>query len=260
MPFIKVHPINLKFTMESGQPPQFTWEPVGDGYERLLDGRLCRIWQEGDKIYYTSGFGEYISDMLRIEDNLDDIYNKIITDPVMERAVSLFYGMRVTRNDPWESFVCFLCSQNSNIKRIRSNVKSLMADGKVLAPEKILCHDLKICKLGYREKFLDSSSRIILEKGIEYIRDMEYHEARVELQKFPGVGPKVADCILLFGYGRLEAFPLDVWTKRALENYYGITGQKKMEEFIRKKWGKYGGYTQQYLFNLIRYETGKYTL
>src|SRR3989344_1880475 len=85
---------------------------------------------------------------------------------------------------------------------------------------------------------------------------IKYDEAREELMRLPGVGPKVADCVLLFGYGKGEAFPADVWIKRAMNRLYRLNGERRIKEYARRKWGEHAGYAQQYLYVYAREKLG----
>ncbi len=243
--------LNLELTMESGQPPEFVWAREGGGgkYSRYLNGKKIYVWQEKGKLLATPGFERYAENFLRAEDDLNEIYKKISTDAVMRRAIEKYRGLRITRSGPWETLVCFICSINSNIPRIRKNVQSLMKNGEVISPEEMARGDLRACRLGYRCDYLQETARLVSSSfDLEKIGRMDYESAREALMELPGVGPKVADCVLLFGYGFLEAFPVDVWIARAMEKYYHKKTQKEIREFARERWGKYAGYAQQYLF------------
>ncbi|MEW6329265.1 MAG: DNA glycosylase [Candidatus Micrarchaeota archaeon] len=246
--------LNLHLTMSSGQPPEFVWTLAkGERYFRYLNGKKIYIWQQNGKLLCTRGFEKYAENLLRAEDDLSAIYRMISTDAVMGRALEKYRGLRLTRSDPWETLVCFICSINSNIPRIRKNVQSLMRDGEILSPEEMARGDLSACRLGYRCEYLQETARLVSSSfDLEKIGRMDYEDAREALMELPGVGPKVAECVLLFGYGFLEAFPVDVWIARAMEKYYRRKTQKEIREFARERWGEYAGYAQQYLFCYAR--------
>lgn len=208
------------------------------------------MWQD-EKLHYTPGYEDYVYSLLRLEDDLEKIYKEIATDPFMIKAVKKYRGLRITKSDPWETLISFVCSINNNIPRICKNVQSLMENGKILPPEDLLRADLHRCKLGFRAKFLRQIAEMISSYDLEKIGKMEYEEAKATLVELPGVGDKVSECVLLFGYGFLEAFPVDVWIARAMKEYYGVTG-KKARKFARERWGALAGYAQQYLYCAIR--------
>jgi N-glycosylase/DNA lyase len=243
--------IDLRLTMESGQPPQFIWKQEGDKYYRYVEGRKCYLWQEAE-LHCTPGYEDYVREFLRAKDDLEEIYAKIATDAAMRAAINRYRGLRLTKNDPWETLVSFVCSINNNIPRIRRNVQSLIHRGRMLTPGEILERDLTRYRLGFRADFLRSIAEHMTSYDLGKIGRMSYEEAKATLMELPGVGEKVAECVLLFGYGFLEAFPVDVWVGRAMETYYGVRGRKKIAEYARRKWGPYAGYAQQYLYCSIR--------
>jgi N-glycosylase/DNA lyase len=244
--------LNLELTMESGQPPHFIWNKEGSRYWRMVRGERVEVWMEDGRLRCTDGFYEYASRLLRMDDNLEEIYKRIATDDVMERAIASYRGLRITRNDPWETLVCFICSINNNIPRIRRMVQSLMVEGEMMAPEEMRGKDLGRFGVGYRERYLKGCAEFAASCGLDWIKRMDYDAARAELQQLPGVGPKVADCVLLFGFGFLEAFPVDVWIKRAMMRLYNAKSERDIQNKARERWGEYAGYAQQYLYCFAR--------
>ncbi len=247
--------INLSLTMESGQTPEFVWNKNGNRYSRLVGGRLCEIWDDGG-LKFTPGFKGFVTDFLRSRDNLGRIYKKINTDKAIDEAVNRYRGLRITKNDPWETTVSFICSANNNTKRIRKNVQSLMAGGAIMTPAEILKSDISRARLGFREKFLKKTSRMVIGgHSLGEVGKMKYDEAIAHLTQLHGVGDKVANCILLFGYGFLESFPIDTWIRRTMiDNYFGgkKTNDARIRSLAQDKWGKYAGYANQYLFCYAR--------
>jgi N-glycosylase/DNA lyase len=194
---------------------------------------------------------------------MKEIYSAINTDTFMERAIAEFYGMRITKSEPWEATLCFVMSQFNNLKRIRhiiSNLRNKFGDEhgqsrKFPDPKSIAAAslpDIRSCGTGFRDKYLKSVAEEF-SSGFNPKRlyRMNYLDAKEELMRLDGRGDKVADCILLFGYNKFEAFPIDVWVKRVVEKAY-FKGRKKttrqIHEFSTERWGKYRGYAQQYLF------------
>lgn len=239
--------LNLKLTMGSGQPPEFLWNKEGDRYSRVIGGKKCQIWQVTD-IHTTPGCEDYVYRMLRIQDDLEDICRHIGRDGTINKAIGEYRGLRITKSDPWETLVCFICSINSNIPQIRKNVQSLMRSGSVMPPGEMAKLNLRKYSLGFRGKYLKETAKIVAREGLEISKS--YHHAHAELQELPGVGPKVADCVLLFGYGHLMAFPVDVWIARAVKKYYGV--KKNVREWAHDYFGDYAGYANQYLYCMVR--------
>ncbi|MBI4358074.1 MAG: DNA-3-methyladenine glycosylase 2, partial [Candidatus Omnitrophica bacterium] len=159
----------------------------------------------------------------------------------------------------------FIISSNNNIKRIQGIRRSLarnFTSSEFVFPlaQSIARSDeatLRKLGLGYRAPFLLAGARI-LARGrelLDKIRKADYQEAKACLLKFPGVGEKVADCVLLFGFQNYEAFPVDIWIYRAMKKLYfrnREVSEKRIREFAQRRWGKYAGYIQQYVYHGAR--------
>jgi N-glycosylase/DNA lyase len=240
--------------MESGQPPHFTWQRSEGRYWRMIDGQRCEIWQNGEEVGVTPGFEWLAKRLLRLDDNLGRLYARFVQDRHLAEAVRHYSGLRLTKNEKWETLVCYICSINRNMPQIRKDVQKLMGeDGWILQAEEISRMDLP-SSLGFRKKYLKEAAHMVAEGEVELgrIDKMDYDEAAEELMRLPGVGRKVADCVLLYAYGKGEAFPADVWIKRAMEKLYKVKGERKVGDYARKKWGADAGYAQQYLFEYAR--------
>ncbi len=281
---IYANDFNLRLSIESGQPLTFSsdYKAVGKKLELLTYvTQKGRIHVESaknnsrDSIINFDYSGDYtrqsaereVRTRLGLTDDLQEIYAKINTDQFMDNAISALYGMRVTHNDPWETTLCFLVSQFNNIKRIRLIIRRLIneygeeqkLDGEVfhLFPtseslSRATVQELMKCGTGFRAKYIRSvaeqcSNNVDLGKFYK----MNYAKAKEELMELDGIGDKVADCILLMGYNKYEAFPIDTWIKRVVERVY-FKGRKKsikaIHEFASRRWGGFEGYAQQYLF------------
>lgn len=198
-------------------------------------------------------------------------------DSQMSDAIQAGSGIRILKQDFWETMVSFLISQNNNIPRIKGCIESLCrlygepvtdiydaaADAEwfsIPSPEMLsnLCEeDLKECRMGYRAKYMIEMAKQVLERGgadAVYEQILTSDNPIEALTEFTGVGPKVASCIALFGVGRYDAFPIDVWMRRAMNTVYGIEENRmaQMQEYAREHFGQYGGFAQQYLFYYIR--------
>lgn len=208
-------------------------------------------------------------------------------DSQMSAAIQAGSGIRILKQDFWETMVSFLISQNNNIPRIKGCIESLCrlygepvmdiydgaagggaaaagTDGNgwfsIPSPEvlsRLSEEDLKECRMGYRAKYMIEMAKQVLERGgadAVYEQILASDNPIEALTEFTGVGPKVASCIALFGVGRYDAFPIDVWMRRAMNTVYGIEENRmaQMQEYAREHFGKYGGFAQQYLFYYIR--------
>ena len=174
-------------------------------------------------------------------------------DPVVAEAIEYGRGIRILRQDLWETIVSFIISQNNNIPRIRGCIEKLacqFGQGDAFPGPKVFAElqpeDLAEIKLGYRAPYIIKTSQQVLQQG--------FPENMEQLLSLQGVGPKVANCISLFGMGNLESFPVDVWVKRVMNRMYGFDekDRKGMEKFAKENFLMYGGIAQQYLFYYIR--------
>jgi N-glycosylase/DNA lyase len=190
------------------------------------------------------------------------------SDSVLRSARAAYPGLRILRQDPHEALIGFLCSSNKRILQIRVMVAALAAKlGEPLGGgfhalpswQAIASADdavLRACSLGYRAAYLRGTAKQLLARPrwAEEFAALTTADLLAELQSLPGVGPKVAACVALFGFGRLESFPVDTWVVQALADAYGLHGWKpaQLEQFGKAHFGEAAGLAQQYLFSAIR--------
>ncbi|SCY73205.1 DNA-3-methyladenine glycosylase family protein [Alkaliphilus peptidifermentans] len=194
--------------------------------------------------------------------------NLIKKDDVMKRATSFGNGIRILKQEPWETIVSFIVSANNNIPRIMKAIELLCSkygeeigsfNGKLYysfpRPEiiaKLKPEDLSACNMGYRGPYIIKTANQVLSNPnlIPMLRAQNTDHCRKGLIDFSGVGPKVANCIAFFAFGKLDAFPVDVWVKRLMEYFYFHSEMKpkEIEDFAKNQYGSYAGYAQQYLF------------
>ncbi len=269
-------PLNLVHTFECGQA--FRWKRVGEWYYGLAFGNIFAIRQGLLGLEFRS-YPEPEEDVayrikyyLRLDDDLPAIYDRISIDERMSSAIAQFSGLRLIRQDPWECLLSFICSINSNIARISASVESLSEklgerlemDDQVIytfpTPRQVAGlgeMGLRLLGMGFRAKYMAETARILTEDGydLDGLREASYQDAKAELMTLPGVGDKVADCVLLFSLDKLEAFPVDRWVRRAVEDWY-LNGESRSYDAIRQwsldTFGHYGGYAQQYMFHRRR--------
>lgn len=186
----------------------------------------------------------------------------ISNDPDIEAAVDYGHGIRILNQDLFETIISFIISQNNNIPRIRKNIESICDKyGETIgeaygrewhafpAPEKLAAadiDDLTGLKLGYRASYIKETARAFAEGRCPSCRE--------DVLAFHGVGPKVANCIMLFGLHDTAAFPIDTWVRHIMNDMYGFdeSDLKGMQSFAAEKFGEYAGYAQQYLFYYYR--------
>ena len=267
--------INIRETINSGQV--FLWENYGNEWF-VIDGDDIIMGKQTPFEILT--FSKTTKKFFREDDNYQKILKNITKDKIVKEAVNHYPGLRVTRQDPFQCCISFIVSANSNIPNIRMRLGKLCKKfGKkirfqkrefFLFPEpKRLANstlqDLQECKLGYRSKYVLDSSRAIASGEIDFdeLKKMSYDESKKLLLKLPGIGDKVADCVMLFSLEKLEAFPLDTWILKILQKYYSNNfcidkkniSKKRYEnihQHILDHFGKYAGYSQQFLYKMER--------
>ncbi|MGC8652020.1 MAG: DNA-3-methyladenine glycosylase family protein [Candidatus Micrarchaeia archaeon] len=274
----RVSAFSLKHTVESAQPLAF-YAQYNEASNSLTYPTFTHVINvayggsaeagELTAVSRIQNFGSDVARRFRLADNMKRIYKKIGTDAFMRAAIRKYYGMRLTLSDPWEAALCFVLSQNNNVKRIRRIVLNMIErfgqpirddTGNVVAKGfptsaslfQASTDELKACGAGFRAKYVKSAAEFFASSpAAKELGGMSYPKLKEALMQIDGIGDKVADCIALMGYGRLEAFPIDTWAKRVLEKaYFHGRPQKieKLHEYVQDRWGAYAGYAQQYLF------------
>ncbi|MDR1067724.1 MAG: 8-oxoguanine DNA glycosylase [Clostridiales Family XIII bacterium] len=194
-------------------------------------------------------------------------------DPVMQKAIKAGPGIRILNQNKWETLISFLISQNNNIPRIRGCIESLCrAHGRRIGKLKgssvfsfptierlaaLEDSDLDMCRLGYRARYIAETAKQVARDGgarLEAGEDVPTAEIESYLESLTGVGPKVANCIMLFSMKKTEVFPIDVWVRRVMNRFYGMGEENvsAIKDYAERNFGEYGGIAQQYLFNYIR--------
>lgn len=287
--YAPVSDINLRETFECGQC--FRWrslDETGASYIGVVGGHVARIdYDQQNKHLHITEMGSEIKPTdstefwpvyLDLSRDYSAIKRKLSkNDETMKTAIASGTGIRILKQDLWETVVSFIISQNNNIPRIKGCIEKLsnLYGGKIelagtekniaagqaeldrvgLVPfgipsSKTLAglkeEDLAPVRLGYRARYLIETARSVEENGLP--KNME------ELSALCGVGPKVANCIGLFGLGKMDSFPIDVWVRRVMARMYGFREDdlQGMQNFAEDKFGALGGFAQQYLFYYIR--------
>ena len=257
------HEFDLEQTLSCGQC--FRWEKQDDQrFFLLFGGRSLTVWEDSQTktvVFEEVSEEEFLTVWAAYFDLYTD-YGAIRQTlsgcgPVMEEAAAFAPGIRILRQDPWEALCTFIISQNNNIPRIKGIVSRLCktfgepVPGGFGFPEPsalagLSPEDLAPLRCGFRAAYLCSAARLVVDGTVdlERLRTLPLPDARAMLQQIHGVGPKVAECVLLYGLHRLECFPMDVWMKRVMK----ILFPGKDETFF----GPYAGVAQQYLFHYSR--------
>lgn len=258
---VQVSCFSLERTLDCGQC--FRWERLEDGtWQGVAAGRLLHVGQQGDTLTFYRGGKEWFEGFEREYFDLDRDYRAIdrllCLDERLEQAAECARGIHILRQDPWEALCSFIISQNNNIPRIKGIVSRLCeAFGEEIesgvysfpAAEDLAgrtVEELAPLRSGFRAKYLiDAAGKVAGgQVNLEALRAMELDEARGRLCTIKGVGPKVAECALLYGLGRMECFPVDVWIARVMK--------KLFPEGLPKEFEPVAGFAQQYLFHYGR--------
>ena len=240
-------------------------------WEGVAFGRRVSFAKEGDRLYIYNSTEKEFDAVWRKYLDLDTDYGAIDRDilsrsdsDALRNAVTFGQGIRILRQDPWETVCSFIISQNNNIPRIKKIVRALCerAGERVSgtdefsfptaeAVRELGADGLFELKTGFRAKYIyDAASRVSSgETSLDEIFNMDSDLGAEELCKIKGIGPKVAACALLFGFGKYDAFPVDVWIKKVIGKYFS-------GEFDKSSLGPYAGVAQQYLFYYERYLGG----
>lgn len=280
----EVRNFELAHIFECGQC--FRWNKQDNGnYIGVAFGRVIEVEKNGNDVtLYNTTEEEFKNiwanyfDLYRDYGEIKDILSK---DPLLEKSVQFGNGIRLLKQDPFELIVSFIISANNRIPMIKRAIENISAKwgspleykGKryyafptIEQLNEASEEEIEKCSTGFRAKYIkDTVSKIYLNKvtsndeydqkyDINWIKAQDDNECHKELQKFMGIGPKVADCIMLFSMQKYSAFPVDVWVKRAMQYFYLApdVSLKKIRDFAVNKFGELSGFAQQYLFYYAR--------
>jgi N-glycosylase/DNA lyase len=263
-------PFDLHHTLMCGQ--SFRWREQGRGFVGVVSGRALRLEQKQNSVAYRSLPGEFPAPELRSYLGLDGVHAEAVRsfpeDAILRRAVRKFPGLRLLHQDIWETLISFIISSNNNIGRIRNcieklsrtfgeKIKSAPGFYSFPPPEGLADARLTIlrekCNLGYRDRYVKETAREVARSPnlLSWIASLPYPHAKKEIMKLPGVGHKVADCVLLYSMRKFEAFPIDTWIRRIIQHSY-FCGKpvplSKIRAFAREHFGSFAGYAQLFLF------------
>ncbi len=256
--------VSLDPTLGCGQAHR--WHKLDDGsWEGVWRDQIVTMRQMDPFTVEVQGTDDRsgIKRYLGGDDDLEMIISEISkADPYVADLANNCPGLRIMRQDHWECLATYLLATNANVARIGKMVESVCDHfGKDLGrrhgfptPRQILdgCECIGECRLGFREqRFITLAERVESgELDVESFTDMDYTECVERLQGINGVGPKVADCVALFAFEHMEAFPVDARISKVMETKYGVTGSyRTVSEYGRKMFGEYSGYAQEFLYH-----------
>jgi N-glycosylase/DNA lyase len=265
---ISAEGIDLAKSLNSGQV--FHWIQHGKGFVGAIDQQPCYLEQSGNQLLVSGELVSQARRYLALDHRIDEIQRTFPNDPTLSAAARYAAGIRILRQPVWECLATFLTSALKQVAHIRS-ISLLVRerygrklevagtavfsypDPEVLAG--LTLDDLRACRLGFRAANLLAAARMVADDEIN-LNDLimlPSDEIRTVLCHFPGVGDKIANCVLLFAFGRLEVMPIDVWIARVLREKYFPEKSKirpgDLAAFCRQYFGPYAGYAQQYLFH-----------
>ena len=256
---IKVSGFSLRDTLNCGQC--FRWEEQPDeSFRGIINGKAVVARQEDDLLFLDAAEEErsFWRSYFDLDTDYDTMRHCFSADTTLKLACEKAGGIRLLRQDPWETLCSFIISQNNNIPRIKGIITRLCEqfgeptkDGYTFPSPEALAgrsiEDLAPLRAGFRAKYiLDAADKVSSGRlNLTALAEMPLDEARTQLMTIHGVGPKVAECALLYGFHRLEAFPVDTWIRKALTRYY----PDGFPDFAEPR-----GVAQQFLFHYIRLE------
>ena len=275
-------PLDLESSLLGGQAHR--WQREGRWCCGVLRGQLVLIRQEGNVLEFhcapspSDTMAYRIRQHLRLDDDLPAIQAEIAFDANVAAQIARYPGLRVLRQEPWECLIAYICSANSNLETIHRNLERMsdafgepltltLSDGNGSAvirrytfPTPIDLAEageaeLRRLKLGFRAPYVHRAALAVAEKrlDLDYLLTAPYAEVKAQLMALKGIGDKIADCIALMSLEKSQAFPIDVWVRRALAEWY-FPGQKTPTNRVLLEWaqnyfGQYAGYANQYLFH-----------
>lgn len=289
---------DLGKTLDSGQV--FHWEKAADGFVGTIGDRAVYVEQRDDTLPVLMEGGapatpggrcakrlgsqelappvqDLVARYFALDHPLAKICGSFPKDPVMNAARNFCRGLRIIRQPKWECLATFICSsmkQVAHIRQISLALRKRFGERRRIGDQFVYTFpsprrvarasekELLECKLGYRAKNIRATARLVssVQADLEAWSALSDSELREELCALPGVGPKIANCVMLFAYDRLRAFPIDVWIERVLRQHY-FSRRRKMSaqclrQFSETYFGEHGGYAQQYLFHHARMARG----
>ena len=271
-----VSDFNPKHIFECGQC--FRWHKQEDGsYTGVAKGKVINVSKVDNKVYLNNAnledFNAIWYNYFDLGTNYTEIKNTLKNmDEYLDKACDFGGGIRILKQDGWEMLISFIISSNNRIPMIQKAIENLSKTfGKYIGvykgkeyyafptPEELneaSREEIRACQTGFRDKYIKSTTESVIEnnENISEYTSLGTDECIKELIKFNGVGPKVADCIALFGMTKIDTFPVDVWVKRVMQEFYVEEDMSlpKIRKYAIDKFGDLAGYAQQYLFYYAR--------
>lgn len=243
-----VKDFNLKYTLECGQ--FFRYKKLDNHYYVQTKNKVIKI-QQNDNQLISNESNEFLTEFFNLNQNYNNIIKTLIKHKDLVQPVNQFYGLRIINQDPWECMISYISSSARSIPLIKQSIE-LMSQNfgeKIIFDNKTFytfpklgslnnLELLKQCKLGFRADYIYKVNSLVTEEFLNNLKELSYKEAKAELMKLPGIGPKVADCICLFSLKKFEAFPIDTWINKYL----------KQTNLDYQQFHPYQGYAQEFIY------------
>lgn len=263
---------DLKATITCGQI--FRYKELDDEYIVVLKDRVISLKEDKDYIIVESNKEDNLKEVIYDYFDLNRDYEKIeqdilSNDKKIENAVIFSRGLKMIHQDPFETLIAYIISQNNRVPSITNSLNLLSSKygEKVIFKSKeyylfpsieklskLNIDDFRNCKVGFRDKYLYGIMQNIINKdlNLDSIYTMNSNDSLNYLMSFKGIGMKVASCILLFAYQKFDVYPVDTWVKKFMKDDYNIEGESKIKEFTLNTYKQYSGLAIQYMFNYKR--------
>lgn len=263
--------LDLQTSLTCGQA--FRWKWMGNQYHGVVQGKVIILKAGSYETFQLKSSGPFdYHSYFRLDDDLEKIYGSFSGDPHMPTITRLYPGMRILRQEPFETLISYIISQVSNIPRITRTIETLSHrygtrirfNGEVYHSfpsaeqlSRVRESSFRKMGLGYRARYVRNAVQRVIDDSwdLDTLKKKSYDEAKTILMSLEGVGDKVADCVLLFSLDKLEAFPVDRWVRRIVKYLYFQDydpSEKRIHEWARDHFGTFAGYAQQYLFHHAR--------
>ena len=256
---------NPEHTLDCGQV--FRFSRYRDGFLSLSADKICYVHSDGVKTVVESDDCDYFYNYFDLDRDYSEIVEKAKSYgiPLLSKSAELCRGLRILNQNSEEMIYSFIISQNNNIPRIKGIIERVCA---ALGERKesefgeyrafptsaaLAAADTEFYRAagaGYRDEYLSAVSRRIAAEGICGLERLTAAPLKAQLLTYKGIGPKVADCIALFGFGKTDSFPVDTWVEKIYREDFkgGLKDRKKIAEYFVGEFGEYSGFIQQYLF------------
>ncbi len=262
--YVQKTDFNIEHILECGQI--FSYQKTQEGYVVFSADKKAEVIEENEQYIIKTQKTAYFEEFFDLRTDYSQIKKSLSKHEILKKPIEFGSGIRILKQDLFETLISFIVSANNNIKRIKQILFRMREQfGKKMGDffafptrEQLLgasVDDFAKMGAGYRAKYLFEVVRQIDEQKLQKMRDFDTQTLRKELIKLSGVGPKVADCVLLFGFGRKDVFPVDTWIAQMYNKYYQkLENREKIRENLTNEFQELSGYAQQYLFFFMRSE------